>query len=562
VNPDRPPADGPDRDEQDGVTIGRRHRRISPLTLRILAVNVLALVFLAGAVLYLDQFRAALIQSHVDAMVTEGQIIAGALGEAATVGPEATDLQLVPARQIVQRLVGETGRRTRLFSADGRLLLDSRHLAVDQSIKVAPLPPLNGMAGLQEQAVRALTRFLDAVEQRADLPAYKEYMVQKADHYPEIVAALGGEVAHQLWQGRENRRIITVAVPVQRLRRVLGALLLSADTREIDMAVHEARFTILKLFAVTLILTLMLSIFLGNTIVRPIRMLARAADRVRLNVGQKAAIPDFSERGDEIGDLSLSLRDMTDTLERQLDGVAAFAADVSHELKNPLTSLRSAAETLNIVKDQAARDKLTNVIMQDVTRLDRLITDISRASRVDAEMSHARMEPVNITRVLEMLYDTYLATGLKNNIGLELQLVTDPVDQKPEDVIVNGLEGALGQVFRNLIDNALSFSPTGKTVAIRLRIEKQEAEIAVEDEGVGIPEDKLSHIFGRFYSERPAGEAFGHHSGLGLSICKQIVKAHHGHIYAENRIGRTGARFVVKLPLATTLLAPKAAPIG
>jgi two-component system sensor histidine kinase ChvG len=336
---------------------------------------------------------------------------------------------------------------------------------------------------------------------------------------------------------------------------VLGAVLLTRGGGEIDRAIRSVRFDILRVFGVALLVTIALSFYLAGTIARPIRRLAQAADRLRTSHGRHAEIPDLTRRGDEIGELSGVLREMTDALWTRMDAIERFAADVAHEIKNPLTSLRSAVETAERVSDPRHRDRLMAIIADDVQRLDRLISDISNASRLDAELSRAELEPVDIGAMLAMLADMHRAAGetdeaADDDSGAPRVVVDAPADER---LVVPGLEGRLTQVFQNLIANALSFSPPGGTVRVAARRAGDVVRITVSDDGPGIPEGKEQAIFERFYTERPAGEKFGTHSGLGLSISQQIVHAHNGLIDAQNRLsadGRIdGADFIVALPL-------------
>ncbi len=540
-------------DKADSVKLLRSKRRVSPLTFRILAVNLIALGFLAAGILYTDQYQVTMIQSRIDALIKDAEVMAGALGEAATATTVKSELRLKPAEQIIVRVVGVTSNRTRLFGLDGNLWLDSRDLAVDQSVIIDLLPRHEGLGFFWDWLADNMNRALDSLHRRQKLELYHEVKDQIASHYPEVESALEGYTEYRIRQLSDGAEIITVAVPVQRFRRVLGAVLLSADTRDIRSALRDTRRTFLNFFGVVLLLTLLLSLFLARTIVQPILLLAKSADRISAGTHTGADIPDYSSRNDEVGDLSRSLKDMTMTLARQIDAVAAFAADVSHELKNPLTSLRSAVETLSLVRGDDVRTdedkvKLLGIIKDDVGRLDRLITDISNVSRLDAEISRSKMTEVNLKTMLETLVDLYDSSQNDKCPALHLE-ITHLKNKKNSDkaFTVCGLEGQLGQLFRNLIDNAISFSQPESNIWLRLGQAKDTVQVVIEDEGQGIPEDRLEDIFDRFYTERPKDEAFGKHSGLGLSICKQIVEAHGGAIIAENRRKVKGARFIVQL---------------
>lgn len=538
---------------QNKVALLRPLRRVSPLTFRILVVNLIALGFLAGGILYIDQYQSTMVQSRIDALIKDAEVMAGALGEGATETTDKTELRLRSAQQIIVRVVGVTNNRTRLFGLDGKRLLDSRDLAVDQSVIIDELPEADGVTSFWNGVVGSVSLLLDKLQHRTNLELYHEIKEEVADHYPEVVGALEGDIGFRIRRLSDNSEIITVAAPVQRFRRVLAAVLLSADTRDIKEAVEQTRMTFLKFFGVVLLVTLLLSLFLARTIVQPILRLARAADRISAGTHTGSDIPDYSSRNDEVGDLSRSLKEMTMALARQIDAVAAFAADVSHELKNPLTSLRSAVETLSLAKTEEAKKKLLGIIADDVTRLDRLITDISNVSRLDAEMSHSKMQTINVKTMMETLIDLYDSSQSDKIPTLHFEVSAGETlkgqsrKKASNSFLVKGLEGQLGQVFRNLIDNAISFSRKEGNVWIRLSRTQGMVQVVVEDEGQGIPEDKLEDIFERFYSERPKGEEFGKHSGLGLSICKQIIEAHGGAIVAENRRQVKGARFIVQL---------------
>ena len=533
----------------------RRYRRaFSPLTLRILAVNVLALAILVGGLLYLGRYQDRLIENEMEALRTEARIFAGAIGEAAVTrgGDETNDLSPELARQMVRRLVETTDTRTRLFDASGTLVADSRVLIGPGGVvQIEELPPPRTGGPVAEFAIDLYDRIVNALPSRDKYPVFHEGPVQEANHYKDVVTALSGEVSSTVWTTADRGMLLTVAVPVQRYKQVLGAVMLSRGGALIDAAIRSVRLDILKVFAVALAVTVLLSFYLAGTIARPIRKLAAAADHVRRGHGRHHEIPDFSRRGDEIGDLSGALRDMTAALWQRMDAIESFAADVAHEIKNPLTSLRSAVETVARVRDPDQQRRLMSIIEDDIQRMDRLISDISNASRLDAELSRAETEPVDIGRMLRMLTDIHETTAAERaapRIRLEL-----PFDA---DLTVPGLEGRLVQVFQNIIANALSFSPPDGTVTVRAGATGSTVEVTVTDDGPGIPEAKLAAIFDRFYTERPAGEKFGTHSGLGLSISKQIVDAHGGEIFARNRraegeaVGEEvrGAIFTIRLP--------------
>ena len=526
----------------------RRWRLISPLTRRILTLNVLVLMVPVLGLMHLDQYRQSLIAAELDALRTQGKAFALSLGSTAVVGTQFGDEQLLPemARHLMRVLLIDSGVRARIFARSGKLLADSSVLVGPGGlVQVVELPPPRGNS-LLDALARTLDRAVNWLPFSEEPPRYREARIQRASHYPEVEQALLGESPGMV---RADRRglMLSVAVPVQRYRQVLAALMLSRDGAAVERAVRARRVDILVVFAIALAVTVLLSIYLAGTIARPVRRLAEAAERVRMGKGRRVEIPDFGRRRDEIGDLSGALRDMTEALWARLDAIESFAADVAHEIKNPLTSLRSAVETISRVEDPDQQKKLMSIILDDVQRLDRLISDISDASRLDAELSRARTRPVDLGRLLSAFVETHQATAPEDGPSLRFEI------RGGGDLVVQGIDERLGQVLRNLISNAVTFSPPDGTIELAAWREDSWAVISVSDSGPGIPEGALGAIFDRFYTERPKTEKFGTHSGLGLSISKQIVEAHGGSIHAENRHdgagGVIGARLVIRLPL-------------
>ncbi|RMD64124.1 MAG: HAMP domain-containing protein [Alphaproteobacteria bacterium] len=528
--------------------IRRRRGWPSPLTRRILLLNVLVLVIPILGLLHLDQYRQSLIESELDSLRVQARSFALSLGTTAVVATPDGEERLVPemARHLMRVLLADTGVRARIFNRKGTLVADSYVLTGSGGpVQVVELPPPDEGTWFR-RLERLYERAIEWLPSTADLPEYHEARYQRASDYPEVVRALNGEAGGAVRVARGGRLILTYAVPVQRYRQVLGALMVSKDGADINAAVRARRLDILLVFAAALAVTVLLSFYLASTIARPIRQLAEAAKRVRHGQGRQQQIPDFTGRGDEIGELSAALRDMTEALWRRLDAIEGFAADVAHEIKNPLTSLRSAVETVARIKDPEQQKRLMTIILEDVQRLDRLISDISDASRLDAELSRSRTEQVDLAHLLRGVVEAHNATAREGQPRFRLEL-------PPHDpLFVPGIEDRLGQVVRNLINNAISFSPPGGTITLTARRRGDTIELTIADEGPGIPDNKLEAIFDRFYSERPQGEKFGTHSGLGLSISKQIVEAHGGTIHAENIRDADGhvrgARFVVCLP--------------
>jgi len=526
----------------------RRRRLISPLTRRILALNVLVLMIPVLGLMHLDQYRQSLIAAELEALRTQGRTFALSLGSTAVVGTQFGNEQLLPemARHLMRVLLIDSGVRARIFAPSGKLLGDSFALAGPGGlVQVIELPPHGG--SLFDAIARALDRAVNWLPFSEDPPRYREARIQQAAHYPEVEQALLGESRGVVRSDRRGYLVLSVAVPVQRYRQVLGALMLSRDGAAVERAVRARRVDILVVFAIALAVTVLLSIYLAGTIARPVRRLAEAAERVRSGQGRRVDIPDFSRRRDEIGDLSGALRDMTEALWTRLDAIESFAADVAHEIKNPLTSLRSAVETISRIEDPEQQRKLMSIILDDVQRLDRLISDISDASRLDAELSRAQTRPIDLGRLLSTLAEAHKATAAEDGPGLRVEI------RGGDSLVVQGIEERLGQVLRNLIANAVTFSPPDGVIEVAAWREESWAVISVSDSGPGIPEGALGAIFDRFYTERPKTEKFGTHSGLGLSISKQIIEAHGGSIRAENRHDGAGAvigaRLILRLPL-------------
>jgi two-component system sensor histidine kinase ChvG len=537
-------------------------RLLSPLTWRILAVNLTAPVVLVLGLLFLDEYEQTLIAAELDALETQGEMIAASVGESAVVVetesadfPTFTDsgslrtIDQATARQLVRRLADLAQLRARLFDRGGAPIADSRLLrGPGGEVQVVDLPPIEpGMLLASLRRVYDMT--IAPLRRQPDLEPYVELPDGNGSAYQEVMAALDtGEIGGAVRRRGDGQKVLTAAVPVQFYKQMVGAVLVSRDGRNIDERLFVVRRSILTLFAWVFGLSILTSAFLAGTIARPLKVLADAAHRIRYSKNRRLPLPDLSRRHDEIGELSAALGDMTESLWTRLDAIERFAADVAHEIKNPLTSLRSAVETVARVNDPKQQKKLMSIILDDVGRLNRLITDISDASRLDAELSRAEMEPVPLAKLLTALADMQNATD-----DPEAPRVT--VEAPGGDECgVSGIEGRLAQVFRNLIGNAVSFSPPKGRIVVRIVRDGRSVRVDVDDEGPGIPPGKEAAVFDRFYSERPRGEKFGTHSGLGLSISKQIVDAHHGVISARNRRdvepGQRGARFTVLLPAA------------
>jgi len=531
---------------------GRGRWRVSPLTRRILAVNVLALALLGIGVLYLGEYQDSLVTANLDSLKTQAEIFAAALGEGA-VEQQRASFKLDPqlAREMMRRLVEPTKTRARLFDEHGKLVADTDVLGGESGMVQVTQLPAPAPSFFERVTDAIYGSVIGVFPWQRGFPRYVEPTTDNADSFPDAQHALAGDVGSSV-RTRHLGLILTVAVPVQHYRKVLGAVQLSMGSRDIENAIRSVRVEFVKVFAFALGVTVLLSIYLAGTIARPIRRLAAAAESVRRRPTREAAIPDLTGRGDEIGDLSGALREMTAALWQRVGAIERFAADVAHEIKNPLTSLKSAIETACRLNDREKERKLLALVLEDVMRLDRLISDISDASRLDADLARDEFVPVPLGKLLATLVQVNEAAAKDDSPRLLLSLPGEP-DTAAGDLPVPGIEGRLVQVFRNLIANAVSFSPPDGAIRIEARRDGRSVVVTVDDQGPGIPEGKFAAIFDRFYSERPRGEKFGTHSGLGLSISKQIVENHRGQIWAENRIDNgqvVGARFVVRLPAA------------
>ena len=535
-------------DDRPGVLGEMRAVLTSPmrsLTRRIVAINLIGLVILVTTVLYLNQMRDELIQVRVASLATEANILATAIAEIASTGPEKASIDTRAANEVLQQLTLRTDQRAQLYR-NGRLIGDTRSFDPTRNpLETRRLPPLDGASGLLGWIEELYSRAVRLVQKR-NLPIYIETSVAGITEDPVIYSAQLGDIAVSQRANSEGELIVSVAVPVRRLKVIMGVLMLSTEGGDIDRVIRAGRIEILRIFIVAGLVSVLLAVLLANGIARPLRRLANAAEAARANeaqlsVSERVEIPDLTDRADEIGHLSGSMRRMTDALYGRIDAIESFAADVAHEIKNPLSSLRSATETLDYAKTPESRERLYTVIKEDVDRLDRLVTDISNASRLDAELVREERAPFDLAALVETTTDILSQSADERGVRLVADVPGTPL-------VVRGLESRIAQVLSNLLTNGISFSPAEGTLRAAVwRDDMKAAVITVEDDGPGIPEDNLDSIFERFYTERPEGEAFGRHSGLGLSISRSIVEAHGGTIRAENR-PEGGARFIVRLP--------------
>ncbi len=495
----------------------------------ILALNLLSLLILFVGGLLLNEWRRGLVEARMESLSAQAELLANVLSEAnATQGVPYPALDPIGASIVLRDTFIPRGQRARLYDVDGFLVLDSYQ--VSEVIPGHGLPPARPAGsplpseGLSPKQAHRAEEALRALDQ-------------------EVALALKGEPQATLRRNEEGERVVSVSIPIRHVRAVLGVLTLEAG--DVDETLAAQRLALLPFAFVALGVSLLTSLLIHLFVVRPIERLATAADQVRLQRARAISMPDLEDRKDEIGGLARSLETMTATLSDRMDAIEAFAADVSHEIKNPLTSIRSALETLELVKDPAAKARLIGLLQNDVRRLDRLITDISNASRLDAELSRDPARRVDLGQLLGDIVELYGSVAKAGEATVAFQPDTS-------DAAVIGREGPLGQVFRNLIDNARSFSPPDAEVQVRIARDDDERRpivVTVEDKGPGIPAENLETVFERFYTSRPKGTAFGGNSGLGLSIARQIVEAHAGRIHAEN-MPDGGARFTVRLPPA------------
>jgi len=546
----------------------------STVARRIVLLNLGGLLALLVGFLWLNQTRDSVIDARVQSLSTQAEIIAAAVAASATVETDvitidpdkllqlqageiagaidesqsALEFSINPERvaPVLRRLVGPTRNRARIFDRDGQQVLDTRSFQSAGEILKLDLPPPDiDESTLFERSWSAIRRRVG----RMDLPTYEDSTSGRS--YQEVVRALSGIPSSVVRVTTTGQTIVSVAVPVKKFRMVQGALMLMTQEGDIDRVIADERMNILFVFVIAAGVMMVLSFLMAGTIAEPLRRLAAAADRVRRGPQSRQEIPDFSERSDEIGHLSGTLRDMTQSLYSRIEAIERFAADVAHELKNPLTSLRSAVETLPLARTDDSRNRLMAIIQHDVRRLDRLITDISSASRLDAELARQESASIDVERLLEAV--VRLAGDIPRNDGVTVSLRVEPAAGRAAFTVL-GHDSRLVQVLNNLIDNARSFSPEGGEVRVSCRRHDGFVDIIVDDDGPGIPDHALKRIFERFYTDRP-NQRFGQNSGLGLSISQQIVEAHRGTIRAENRLNAdgsvAGARFVVSLPVET-----------
>ncbi len=499
--------------------------RIS-LTARILAVNIIALALLAGSLFYIDSYRRELLAERYRLARAEAEITASALAREPAEGRQ----------DLITRIGSSQTLRLRLFDSDGTLLADSFRLAPPSYNLIDP-----ATEPWYQDAARILDRGMDFLLGAPPIPDYRDPADTRASAWPEIELALASGqtiVGHKAAPDRTP--VIIAATPVGDRGM---ALLVTRNARDITENVRMARQTLAFIVGGALAVSILLSLFLARTIVEPLRKLVRAAVRVRLGRDRSVVVPRLPDRRDEIGLLARAISDMSGALRHRIDAVESFAADVAHELKNPLTSLRSALESLDRVEAPELRHQLIGIAQDDVRRIDFLVTEIADASRIDAELSRTVFEPVDMAQMVHGLVAERDHRGVNGSCPVTI------IREGNEALTVAGDAARLERVLQNLLDNAVSFSPENAAIEITVSRRDGRVIIAVSDHGPGIPDDARERIFERFHSLRPSSEEFGKHSGLGLAIARTIVEAHFGRLIATDRAdGTPGARLELSLP--------------
>jgi two-component system, OmpR family, sensor histidine kinase ChvG len=497
------------------------------LTYRILAVNLITLGLAALGILYLDSFRDRLTGERIARMEAEAAIVAGALEVA---GPAEGGVLLAA-------IARTSDRRLRLYDRGGKLLADSRRWT-------GPTYRLRDPAlqGWTKEAARTLDRGFNLLVGARPAEDFIEPERDSLSAWPEAMAAAQTGRVHSDYRNAPDLTPVWSAAAPAGPDRVL---LLTHNDREFTRTIRSERQALAIALAVAAILSILLSLFLARTIVDPLRRLALAANRVRLGRAREVKVPRLPARRDEIGMLARALADMSQALRQRMDKIEAFAADVAHELKNPLASLRSALDGLDRVEDPHLRGQLLDVARDDVLRLDRLIGDISEAARTDAELSRARFEPVDIGKLLAQLVQSWETRREKGSARIAF------ARPRRGTAVCMGEPGRIARAIDNIIDNAISFSPPGGLVEVSASRVGGTVLVRVDDEGPGVPQEAREAIFNRFHSVRPEHETFGRHSGLGLAIARAIVEGHDGEIDVQDRDDApSGARFIIRLPAA------------
>ena len=513
-------------DERDGGDLVLSWSRRWNLTYRILAVNILTLVLLALCITYLDVFRNRLSKERIRQTKSEAVVSAAVMHH-------------IPAdaRPPALAAIGQsTGSRLRLYGPDGQLLADSWRVTGPTYRLVDP-----ETQGWKKNVARALDRGFNALVGARPLADFTEPRTDRLQSWPEALQArTSGSAATDVRSAPDLTPVFSAAAPVGD-----QILLITENDRNFTRTVRSQRSALILAMMLVTILSVLLSLFLARTIVRPLRRLALAAHRVRLGRAREVKVPRLPSRTDEIGLLARAVSDMSQSLRQRIDNIEAFAADVTHELKNPLASLRSALDSLDRIADPKLQKQLIDVARDDVLRLDRLIGDISEAARTDAELARATFEVVDLGPLIEQLVASWETRREKGDARIAF------ARPRRASAVVLGKPDRLARAINNIIDNAISFSPPGGLVEIAATRVGDKVRIRIDDEGPGVPDEAREAIFNRFHSVRPEGENFGRHSGLGLAIARAIVEGHDGEIDVQDRDDApSGARFTISLPAA------------
>lgn len=560
---------------------------------RIVISNLIGFLVLFAGILYLSLDSSWIINAKSEALKTQGEIIAAAIASNATVrqgqifvDPDrlpTSDDSLIPFRKdafaalklsilpervapIFRRLTEPTKTRARIYDRRGNLVVDTKELLQKGDIGIGTvdaLTPDNTAGKLTGPPIKDHERknwpntktFWTRVQHwliGKEVQVYREIGDANGQLYPEVRRALRGEEAVMLLLNDSSQQIVSVAIPIQRFQRVMGVLLLSTPPGEINKVLSESRSNLWPFVFLALAASLITAWFLERTVAGPMKRLSNAAEELSHDISAHTQLPEYADRKDEVGQMAQAFAKMTNSLYERIEASEKFAADVAHELKNPLTAASSMSQSLEYARTEEDRQQVVYQIQQELKRLNRLISDVSRASMLHAQLQRETAEPVDLEAVLSDISSIFSEKAQGAGKTLDCS-VKSHVGQ----IMVSGNGGRLGQVFTNLIDNALSFSPEGGKVMVKARIEGEDVVVTVEDEGPGIQDDKLETIFSRFYTYRPTeNSSRGNNSGLGLSISQEIIQSHNGEIWAENRYAKggdkttpIGARFIVRLPV-------------
>ncbi len=532
-------------------------RRISPLSIRILLIMLLPLILFFIGILAVDRYRIVLIDAELSALKRQGETLARSLALANadslsnSNGLDSSNIGLAKStlRHILPLVGYGTSLRARIYQPSGRIMADTANNQIpDSLVQMSVKSQVSFLLRIKQEIITSISKFSNFVNGVEELPKIPNNRLISASQLPALKAAMMGRKVSMSWRTSSGQLVLGVALPIQEVRVVRGALLLTKNGAAIESEIAKVQWAFFLLLCSLFLLTIILGLYLSRSITRPIVKLAASARQIARAQDKSIKLEKLPDRNDEIGELSKALQEMTDDLQERIKATAGFAADVAHELKNPLTSLRSAAETISRINNQTQQKALVSIILEDVTRLDRLINDISQASRVEAELAGTERDTVDFCA----LVDSWVSLMRDRYPGCKLvwRPPTKSKNKKKFEAYIH--TGRIIQILDNLLVNAISFNPPDKDIEIKLVLKGSDRKnicFSIRDNGVGIPEANLDTIFNRFYTQRPNNEAFGHHSGLGLSIARQIAEAHGGRLYAGHG-QQNGATFFLELPIA------------